>query len=114
MVKGFNWKNVHIICGNHSDKNNEMYVHEGNEGLSSFYACPKYIAKDGNRSCTNRIYTNQLLKIMEIIDDERFDEDGMKISVKGLKKKIRDLYFEVLDEKGEELWISIKNIKAIK
>lgn len=114
MVKGFNWRNLHIICGNHDNKDNEMYVHSGNEGMSSFYACPKYIAKEGSRACTNRIYTNQLLKIMEIIDDERFDEDGMKVSVRGFKKKDKDLYFEVLDEKGDDLWVLIKNLKAIK
>lgn len=125
MVIGSNWKNVHLICGNHTkedgspDYSNELYMREGAVGMSSFYACPKYISElrpenniDG-RSCFNRLGTTDFMKMISIVDEERYPDDGQKVSIKGFKFKIKRIEFKVIEEKGDELWIVVLNKKTI-
>ena len=42
MILG-NWQNIKLICGNHGeDYSHEMIIHQGREGMSTFYSCPCY------------------------------------------------------------------------
>ncbi len=119
MVIGSNWKNVHLICGNHGDDlSNELYMREGAVGMSSFFACPKYISNlrpenNAGRSCFNRLGTTDFMKMVSIIDEERYPDDGQKVSIKGFKFKIKRIEFKVIEEKGDELWIVVLNKKTI-
>lgn len=120
MVIGSNWKNVHLMCGNHGDDlSNELYMREGAVGMSAFYACPKYMSDlrpehdTEHKSCFNRLGTSDFMKMIEIIDEERYPDDGQKVCVKGFKFKIKKIEFQVIEEKGSELWIKVLNKKTI-
>lgn len=59
MILG-NWQNIKLICGNHGeDYSHEMIIHQGREGMSTFYSCPCYqslLQKEiTNKSCNNRL-----------------------------------------------------------
>lgn len=107
------------MCGNHGDDHSiEMQFREGAAGMSAFYSCPKYISnlkrendKEG-RSCFNRLGTTDFMKMMEILSNEKFSDDGQLNPLKGFKFKIKQTDFKVIEEKGDELWILVLNHKA--
>ena len=119
MVKGINFSNIHIICGNHgNDHSIEMIFREGAAGMSAFYSCPKYISElkrendiEG-RSCFNRLGTTDFMKMMDIISNEKFTDDGQLQALKGFKFSIKQTDFKVIEEKGDELWVMVLNKKA--
>ncbi len=117
MVKGTDYSKIHFICGNHGDdKTIEMYMHEGAAGMSSFYACPKYISNlkpEEGRSCYNRMTTSDFLKVVDILNEEKYPDDGQIIALKGLRFSIKNIDFKVIEEKKDELWIEVFNKKAI-
>lgn len=117
MVIGSDWSKVHILCGNHGeDISHEMIVHDGAVGMSSFYSCPKYISNlkpEEGISCYNRLYVSDFVKMIEIIDNERYTDDGQIQPVKGFKFSIKRTEFHIIEEKKDELWIKVLNKKAV-
>lgn len=117
MILG-SWQNIKLICGNHGDnKSIEMIIHQGRDGMSTFYSCPCYqslLQKDiTGKSCNNRLTIVDYEKMLETITDEMFDDDGNLTSVKGFSWKRAGVEYKVLDDKKGVLTIQMLNRKAI-
>lgn len=118
MILGTQWNDIKLICGNHGDDiSNEMVLHQGREGMSVFYSCPCYqsILKEEStgKSCNNRLNIVDYEKALEALVDEKIDEDGNVVPLKGLTLKRKGVNFKVLEEKDNQLVVKMLNVKAI-
>ena len=91
MILG-NWQNIKLICGNHGeDYSHEMIIHQGREGMSTFYSCPCYqslLQKEiTNKSCNNRLNIVDYEKMLDTVSDEMLDDDGNISNIRGFAWK---------------------------
>ena len=117
MILG-NWQNIKLICGNHGeDYSHEMIIHQGREGMSTFYSCPCYqslLQKEiTNKSCNNRLNIVDYEKMLDTVSDEMLDDDGNITNIRGFAWKRKGIDFKVLDDDNGILTICMLNRKAI-
>jgi len=111
------WESIKLICGNHGDDlTNEMQIHEGREGMSTFYSCPcfKSIYGDNHdgRSCNNRLNTVDYERMLKELSDKAYDgvED---VNLTGYKWTKNGVEYKVLKNKRGKFTVSVLNKKAI-
>ena len=116
MVLG-SWDKVKLICGNHSDDSNEMIIHQGNEGMSTFYSCPCYqsiLKKDiSGKSCNNRLTIVDYETMLNTLMNEKIDDDGNMVSLKGYAWSRRGVDYKVIKEENGLIIVRMTNKKAI-
>ena len=116
MIKG-SWQNIRLVCGNHgNDYSHEMIIHQGREGMSTFYSCPCYrniLNKEINgRSCNNRLNIIDYQNMLDTIMNERYDDNGNETSLLGYKWSKKGIDYSIINE-DKKITVVMLNKKAI-
>lgn len=111
------WNNIELICGNHTDEEIQMKIHEGKEGSSPFYACPRYVSiylKSNERSCNNRLSITELEKLLKHLNEKAVNPDSPNNNnLTGYTWSSRGIDYKVLEHKNGKFKVSVLNRKAM-
>jgi hypothetical protein len=110
-----------LVCGNDHDEEVEMYIKDANNGMSSFYACPRYYPegrKNGERACVNRLNIvdcqNMVLHFSKLLEEA--EKEGAVLNLTNMKyiDKKKNIVYQVLSHNNEEIKISVLNRRSLK